>query len=76
MVGTEKLRIYISIGFGGEHFKDFKSFKKYARENFVDDLTKSILERSDFIFGETYYLTFDCYGSEMTEKVEINAYTC
>ena len=75
MVKTDKLIICIRIGFEGVCFENYKSFKKYAKENFVDELITVLTEKNDFTFDETYEVTFSCYGIEMTENVEINTYT-
>lgn len=74
MVKGEKLTIHITLDISGEYFEDYKSFKKYAKENYAESLIIALTEYKDFTFGETHEIAFNCYGWDMIENVEINAF--
>ena len=76
MVNTEKLRIHVTVGYETNCFDDFKSFRKFTKREYANGLVKILTEYQEFTFGETQKLAFTCYGCEITEDVEINAYSC
>lgn len=75
IVNGQKMEIAITFGlYENESFKDYKSWKKYAKENYAEDLMNAIISCKDFEFGKTYGMTYRCYGIETKAQFEFNLY--
>lgn len=75
-VGEFELELRVKIGFSMyETVKETRSFAKFIRDEYIEEMAKAILGCKDYDFDETTTLTIvDRYGDELRENVEF--YLC
>lgn len=76
LIGADKMEIRVNIGFSvSEKVKDSKSFAKFIKDEYIDEVADAILRCSDYTFDNTVDLSVvDRFGDTLNEKIEF--YVC